>query len=150
MTLLVQVLAPLGVLLIVGLFFLWYEKLWRATTREPWTYIVRRNGLLSIPIAITAVAALGVMVWQSPWWLSWLPVFLVFVAAFWAHIDWGGLRAGDVHRPTAWRCEHELRQHSANEADWLKQRLEAEGHCYARTNRKDIREGVAVGNTTPC
>jgi hypothetical protein len=136
-------LLPLGPILVIVVFFVLYDRvIWPRTTREPWTYIVRRNDWLSVPIIVVALAALGVTTWQAPWWLAWLPVFLVFVIAFWAHIDWGGIRAGEIHKPTAWRCAEELRAHSPAAADWLEQQLGQAGHPYARSDRTGQRRGL--------
>ena len=135
-------LLPLGPIVLLGIFFVAYNRrIWPKTTGEPWTYILRRNDWLSAPIVAVALAALGVVTWQTPWWLAWLPVFLAFVVALWAHIDWAGIRAGQVHRPTAWRCAHELEQHSAAAAKWLEERLDQKGHPYERGDRSGERRG---------
>ena len=131
-------LLPLGPLIIMGVFFALYQRfIWPRTTGEPWTYILRRSTWLSLPIMVTAVAILGVVTWQVPWWLAWLPVFFAFVIALWAHIDWAGLRAGEIHRPTAWRCAEELRSYSTKAADWLEQTLKDKGHDYQKGDRHD-------------
>ena len=37
-------LLPLGPIVVIGAFFVLYDRvIWPRTTREPWTYIVRRN-----------------------------------------------------------------------------------------------------------
>ena len=143
MEVIVHILAPIGVIAIVAVFFVFYSQIWESTTREPWTYILRRNDWLSAPIIAVVVASLGVVTWQTPWWLSWLPVFLSFVVALLAHVDWSGLRAGEIHRPTAWRCAEELKQHSTTAAAWLEQRLIDEGHPYAGSDRKGQRRGLS-------
>ena len=135
-------LLPLAPILIIGLFFGFYKLIWKATTGEPWTNILRRNDRLSIPIIVVAIATLGVVTWGVPWWLAWLPVFLTFVAVLWAHVDWAGLRWGAIHRPTAWRCVEELKGYSPLAADWLEQQLVAKGHPYERSDRTGEQRGL--------
>ena len=142
MALLVHILAPIGLIVLLSAFFALYSRIWKGTTREPWTYILRRNDWLSAPIVVAASSSLGVAAWQLPWWLSWLPVFLFFAAALWAHVDWAGLRAGEIHAPTAWRCTEELRAHSTVAATWLEARLLATGHPYAPSDRSGRRRGL--------
>ena len=51
-------LLPLGPIVLLGIFFVAYNRrIWPKTTGEPWTYILRRNDWLSAPIVAVALAA---------------------------------------------------------------------------------------------
>ena len=104
--------------LVVGLFlfFLFYRPIWEATTREPFTNILRRNRYRFSIIIVCGVAAAG-GVWAhsvhyrdwSAWpYYTWVVVAMAFIWVFVGHIFWAGLRWGAVHAPTAWRCQHQL------------------------------------------
>jgi len=62
-----------------------YERLWKHTTGEPYTYIMRRKKWL-LPSILIPVALLVAVLTGHLWWL-WL---LVSVGAFIAgHVYWG-------------------------------------------------------------
>jgi hypothetical protein len=142
MELAVRIGAPLAVIVGVALFGLNYRKIWRHTTREPWTYILRRNKVFTYIISGVGLTGLVAASYFIDWWLSWLPVSLIGVATFWAHIDWAGIRAGEVHEPTAWRCAFELKNFSPEASQWLQDRLVATEHGYERSNRNSDQWGL--------
>ena len=100
--------APAITLVGLFVFFKSYETLWKATTDEPWTNILRRNkakfGFIFLP-GLGAGFGLGYLVW--PLW-PWVVVAGFSMWFFFGHIFWAGIRWGGIHRQTAWRCKREL------------------------------------------
>ena len=105
---LVPWLTPVIALALLALFFFFYEPLWKATTTEPFTNILRRNkGKFWVIIPFGIAPAIWLMFLARPWW-SWTVVLTCFVWLFIGHIFWAGIRWGRIHNPTAWRAVHEL------------------------------------------
>ena len=141
-------LLPFAPVIIFGVVALFYSRIWGALTQEPFTNIMRRKALLSIPVAVVALAFLGTVVWaigwqwDDGWMLAWAPTLTVGLWALWAHVDWAGIRWGAIHRPTAWRCAEELRSFSVPAAEWLETQLNNKGFLYEPSDRSDDRRGL--------
>ena len=95
------------------LFFIFYQPLWENTTREPFTYILRRHRARFSFIILIGIAAAGGLIYLSlprAWpWFTWVVLAIAFLWLFIGHIFWAGIRWGRIHAATAWRCVEEIR-----------------------------------------
>ena len=95
------------------LFFIFYRPLWENTTREPFTYILRRHRARFSFIILIGIAAAGGLIYLSlprAWpWFTWVVLAIAFLWLFIGHIFWAGIRWGRIHASTAWRCVEEIR-----------------------------------------
>ena len=125
-----------------------YPPLAKFMVGEYLTNIIRRNKLEFVPVILLPLAFL---VWwgvqYEPWSMEWPwgEFFGVVVLAYGVvvgHFYWAGLRLGAIHRPTAWRCVEELRQHNmAEAAGILSDRLKAKGHAFQAPDRHGKPQG---------
>ena len=145
--------------LVLVLFFLFYERIWKSITDEPFTNLLRRNKLRSFVLILAGTAAGGGLAYLSlprAWpWYTWVVVAMGFVWILTGHIFWAGMRWGAIHKPTAWRCVEELRLMAvaleegperaslADASEKLGARLEEEGYEFRSPTRHGDRRGLA-------
>ena len=128
---LIRILVPIGIWAVLGLWMVFlYPRLAMATTGEYWTNIIRRNsGRLAFPII---GVALGLLAWGSRGvYPETYGVIIGFYGVLVGHFYWAGLRPGEIHRPTSWRCVEELSSAGHTDAaKFLGDRLEALEYSY--------------------
>ena len=141
---LIRILVPIGIWAVLGLWMVFlYPRLAMATTGEYWTNIIRRNsGRLAFPII---GVALGLLAWGSRGvYPETYGVIIGFYGVLVGHFYWAGLRPGEIHRPTSWRCVEELSSAGHTDAaKFLGDRLEALEYSYAASDRHGTRRGLS-------
>ena len=95
------------------LLFIFSRPLWENTTREPFTYILRRHRARFSFIVLIGIAAAGGLIYLSlprAWpWFAWVVLAIAFLWLFIGHIFWAGIRWGRIHAAAAWHCVEEIR-----------------------------------------